>query len=69
MSYRTTRAFNRPMNDKELATFCGFKPTDDCAKVAAYIASLSPAKRSLMETMRQIEIADASNGLIAMPKL
>lgn len=57
-----------PMTDAELATFCGFKPTDDQAKVAAYIAGLSPAKRALMETMRQIELSDASDGLIPMPK-
>lgn len=56
-----------PMNDQELAAFCGFKPTDDQAKVAAYIAALSPAKREMMEEMLQIEMSDASDGLIPMP--
>lgn len=56
-----------PMTDQELADFCGFKPLDDQAKVAAYIDGLSPAKRAMMETMRQIEVSDASDGLIPMP--
>jgi hypothetical protein len=56
-----------PMNDEELATFCGFKPTNNQAAVARYIAGLSPAKRAMMETMRQIEMSDASDGLIPMP--
>ena len=56
------------MTDSELAAFCGFKPTDDQAKVAAWIAGLSPAKRAMMETMRQIEMSDASDGLIPMPE-
>lgn len=56
-----------PMTDQELATFCGFKPTDDQAKVAAYVTALPPAKRAMMETMLQIEMSDASNGLIPMP--
>lgn len=55
------------MTDQELATFCGFKASDDQAKVAAYIAALSPAKRAMMETMLQIEMSDASDGLIPMP--
>lgn len=55
------------MTDHELADFCGFKATDDQAKVAAYIAGLSPAKRAMMETMLQIEMSDASDGLIPMP--
>lgn len=56
-----------PMTDSELATFCGFKPTDDQGAVARYIAGLPPAKRAMMETMRQIEMSDASDGLISMP--
>ncbi len=56
-----------PMTDQEIADFCGFKPTDDKVKVAAYVTSLSPAKRAMMEKMRQIEMSDASNGLIPMP--
>ncbi len=55
------------MTDAELATFCGFKATDDQEKVAAYITALSPAKRAMMETMLQIEVSDASDGLIPMP--
>ena len=57
-----------PMNDSEIAKFCGFGPNDDPAKVAAYIASLSRAKREMMEKMRQIEMSDASDGLIPMPE-
>lgn len=55
------------MTDAELAHFCGFNPADDPIKVAAYIAGLSPAKRAMMEKMRQIEMSDASDGLIPMP--
>lgn len=56
-----------PMTDSELATFCGFKPTDNQDAVAKYIRELSPAKRAMMETMLQIEMSDASGGLIPMP--
>ncbi len=55
------------MTDSELATFCGFKPTDDQAKVAAYITGLSAEKREMMEKMLQIEMSDASDGFIPMP--
>lgn len=56
-----------PMTDAELATFCGFKPEDDQAKVAAWVANLSPAKRQMMETMRQVEMWDATDGLVPLP--
>lgn len=55
------------MTDQELASFCGFKPEDDQVKVAAYIANLTPEKRAMMETMLQIEMSDASDGLVPMP--
>ena len=56
-----------PMNDTELATFLGFKETDDPSKVAKYIAGLTPAKREMMENMRQIEMWDATDGLVPLP--
>lgn len=56
-----------PMTDAELAVFCGFKPTDNQETVAKYIRELSPEKRAMMEKMRQIEMWDATDGLVPLP--
>lgn len=55
------------MTDEELAAFCGFKPTDNQEAVAKYIRELSPAKRAMMETMRQVEMWDQTDGLVPLP--
>lgn len=55
------------MTDQELAAFCGFKPTDDQAKVAAIIAGMTSQTRALYEKMRQIEMWDATDGLVPLP--
>lgn len=56
-----------PMTDAEIADFCGFKPTDDQAKVAAFIDGLTPARRRLFEQMRQVEMWDKTDGLVPLP--
>lgn len=56
-----------PMNDAELAAFCGFKATDDQTKVAAIIAGMTSQTRTLYEKMRQIEMWDATDGLVPLP--
>lgn len=55
------------MTDQELAAFCGFKPTDDQAKVSAIIADMTSQTRALYEKMRQIEMWDATDGLVPLP--
>lgn len=55
------------MTDQELAIFCGFKPTDNQEAVAKFIRELPTAKRALMETMRQVEMWDATDGLVPLP--
>jgi hypothetical protein len=55
------------VTDQEIADFCGFKPTDNPAAVAKYLAEMTPAKREVMEKMRQIEMWDATDGLVPLP--
>jgi hypothetical protein len=55
------------MTDQEILDFCGFKPTDPPEAVQKFINELTPAKREVMEKMRQIEMWDASDGLVPLP--
>lgn len=54
------------MSDEEVIAFCniGNEPPEFVAK---YLASLTPEKRELLDKMRQIEMWDASDGLIPLP--
>lgn len=56
-----------PMTDAEIVAFCGFKPTDPPAAVEKFLAELTPAKREVMEKMHQIEMWDATDGLVPLP--
>lgn len=56
------------MTDQEIADFCGFKATDNQEAVAKYIRELTPEKRAVMESMRQVEMWDASDGVIPLPE-
>jgi len=56
------------MTDAEIAEFCGFKPTDNQEAVARYIAGLSPAHRALFDNMKQVEMWDATGGLVPLPE-
>lgn len=55
------------MTDAELIAFCGFKPTDNQVAVAKFITELSPERRALYDTMRQVEMWDVTNGLVPLP--
>lgn len=56
-----------PMSDIELAAFCGFTPEDDQEKALRYVRGLSPEKRELFERMKQVEMWDATDGLVPLP--
>jgi hypothetical protein len=56
------------MTDAEIMAFCGFKPTDSTEAVARYIKGLSPASRSLLDAMKQVEMWDATGGLVPLPE-
>ena len=55
------------MTDDEILKFCGFKPDDNPKAVAKFLAELTPAKREMMETMKQIELWDMTDGLVPLP--
>lgn len=55
------------MTDAEIVEFCGFRPTDPPEAVERFLRELTPAKREVMEKMRQVEMWDASDGLIPLP--
>lgn len=56
-----------PMTDSEFAKFCGFRPTDNQDAVAKYIRELTPEKRAMIDKMQQIEMWDATDGLVPLP--
>lgn len=56
------------MTDQEILDFCGFKQSDRPAAIAKFLAELTPTKREVIEQMRQIEMWDATDGLVPLPK-
>ena len=54
------------MTDAEIIEFCGLKNEPEGVQ-AFFLRSLTPAKREVMEKMRQVEMWDASDGLIPLP--
>lgn len=55
------------MTDQEIIEFCGFRTTDSPSAVAKFLAELTPEKRAVMNKMRQIEMWDATDGLVPLP--
>lgn len=55
------------MTDEELTAFLGFKPTDDQEKVKAFIGNMSQARKDLYDKMHQVEMWDATDGLVPLP--
>lgn len=55
------------MTDEEVIAFCniGNEPPEF---VARFLAALTPERRALYDKMRQVEMWDASNGLIPLPE-
>ncbi len=59
-------ACERPMTDAEIIEFCGLK-AEPAEFQERFLRTLTPAKRELMDKMKQIEMWDASDGLIPLP--
>jgi hypothetical protein len=56
------------VTDEELIAFCGFKPTDDQKKVRAFIRDMPQARKDLYDKMHQVEMWDATDGLVPLPE-
>lgn len=54
------------MTDDEVIAFCAIG-NESPAFVAKFLAALTPERRALYDKMRQIEMWDASDGLIPLP--
>jgi hypothetical protein len=55
------------MTDVEILEFYGFKASDPPEAKRRFIEELTPAKRELFEKMLQVEMWDATDGLVPLP--